>query len=128
MVRSMEADEISEVNRDEDPLHPGHLGVGFDLLSDPLHQGEIGLQSFLLLREEIEEGFGIGVETPLPEMKLKAGVDISDVMDGDKLDLFVGSNLLENLEKFKNQAVAFLLEKLPAASCQFDILLELDEL
>jgi hypothetical protein len=99
MTRSLESDEVPETEREENSSGPGHLRIGFHLLSDLLHQGEIGLQPSLLFREEIEEILKIGIETALMETDLKTGINISDVMDGNEFHLLLGSDLLEKMVK-----------------------------
>jgi hypothetical protein len=99
MMRSLKPDEVPEREREENPLGPSHLRVGFHFLSDLLYQGKIGFQPFLFFREEIEKTLKIGMKTALMEMDLKAGVDISDVMDGNEFDFFLDSDLSEKVVK-----------------------------
>jgi hypothetical protein len=99
MIRSLESDEIPETERKENSLGPGHLRIGSHFLSDLLHQGEIGLQSSLLFREEIEERLKIGMKAALMKMDLKAGINISNVMDRNEFDFFLDSDFFEKMVK-----------------------------
>jgi len=99
MTRSLESDEVPEIERKENSLGPSHLRIGFYFLSDLLHQGEIGLQSSLLFREEIQESLEIGMKTALMEMDLKSGINVSNVMDGNEFDFFLDSDLFEKMIK-----------------------------
>jgi len=99
MTRPLESDEVPEIDRKENSLGPGYLRIGFHFLSNLLHQGEIDLQPSLLFREEIQETLKIGMKTALMDMDLKAGINISDVMDGNEFDFFLDSDLIEKMVK-----------------------------
>jgi hypothetical protein len=99
VTRSLESDEVPEVERKEKFLGPSHLRIGLYFFSDLLHQGEIGLQPSLLFREEIQEILKIGMKTALTEMDLKSGINISNLMDGNEFDFFLDSDLFEKMVK-----------------------------
>jgi hypothetical protein len=99
MTRSLESDEVPEIERKENSLSPSHLRIGFYFLSDLLHQGEIGLQPSLLFRKKIQETLKIGMKTALMEMDLKSGINVSNVMDGNEFDFFLDSDLFEEMVK-----------------------------
>jgi hypothetical protein len=99
MSGPVKPDEIPEIEREENPLGQGHPGVGPYLVFDPFDQRKILFQSLLFLRKEIHQGIGIRGKSSLFERDLKSGIDVSDVMDGDKFYDLMGIDLSQNLIK-----------------------------